>query len=82
MSVLQSIAGLTWLSKALLLPKGRKLQFIESFSSFLKGIHKKKKIQSFFWFNSNPFSPESAGSGARHQVSNIHLKFTKFTTSI
>ena len=82
MSVLQSIAGLNWLSKALLLPKGRKLQFIESFSSFPKGIHKEKQIQSFSGSIVTFSALRAAGSGARRQVSNIHLNFTEYTTSI
>ena len=40
----------------LLLPKGEKLQFVESFNSLAKEEDKKEPIQNFPWFIINPLS--------------------------
>ena len=45
--------------KAFLLPKGQKLQFAESFSSFPKDIGKREKIQVFSSLIINPLIPAS-----------------------
>ena len=57
MSIFQGIIVLNGLSNALLLPKAKKLQFVQSFSSFKKEIKKKEQIHFFFWLIVNPFSP-------------------------
>ena len=47
MSIFQGIIVLNGLSNALFLPKAKKLQFVQSFSSFKKEIKKKEQIHFF-----------------------------------
>ena len=49
MLIFQSTAELNGLTKVLVLPKGEKLQYFESFNSFPKEILKKWQIQNFSW---------------------------------
>ena len=61
MLISQSIKELNGLSKGIALDqKGEKLQFVESFSSFLKELDKKCKFKIFPGSSFNPLSPASS----------------------